>query len=80
MHGERFSGYVDPGQDHERGRVAERSSNDPEGLSITQRMAKMSGERAQLADTMAEKTILLNSLVIMMVVEVVDLDEVVVEN
>ena len=34
--------------DYERGRVAERSVNDPEGLSITQRMAKMSAERAQL--------------------------------
>ncbi|MCC7448730.1 MAG: hypothetical protein IT324_15030 [Anaerolineae bacterium] len=34
--------------DYERSRIAELGANDPEGLSITQRMAKMSAERAQL--------------------------------
>jgi signal transduction histidine kinase len=34
--------------DYERGRIAELGANDPEGLSITQRMAKMSAERSQL--------------------------------
>ncbi len=34
--------------DYERSRIAELGANDPEGLSITQRMAKMSAERSQL--------------------------------
>jgi signal transduction histidine kinase len=34
--------------DYERGRLAELGMNDPEGLSITQRLAKMSAERSQL--------------------------------
>ncbi len=34
--------------DYERSRIAELSAGDPEGLSITQRMAKMSAERSQL--------------------------------
>src|SRR5260370_35985812 len=34
--------------DYERSRIAELSANDPEGLSITQRMARMSAERTQL--------------------------------
>ncbi|MEP7286341.1 MAG: ATP-binding protein [Chloroflexota bacterium] len=34
--------------DYERSRIAELGENDPEGLSITQRMAKMSTERSQL--------------------------------
>jgi signal transduction histidine kinase len=34
--------------DYERSRIAELSANDPEGLTATQRMARMSAERAQL--------------------------------